>query len=189
MIVIGAIFGACFGGVHSQSFGRRNTILASIVLSMVGISCILYHFLLRLLHQSYMFGSHHAFLFIGQFIIGFAAQYLGCAIPAYTSEICQPRVRKLSGTFFITFFSFGSAFMFLLLALFTVPVAMEIILVLTILNFILVTFCPKSPTWLIQKGHRQEAFEILASLRGCEIVAKEELERLENKVYDLSKKY
>ena len=169
MIVIGTIFGSFFGGIHSQCLGRKNTILTSSLLFVVGISCI-------------RFGSHYAFLFAGLFIVGFAAQYLACVIPAYTSEISQPKLRRLSGTFFVTFFSFGGALMFLFTAIFEVKIAMVIILVMALVNFTLVLFCPKSPTWLMNKGHKKEAFEVLKQMRGCEMVANEELKRIEDNI-------
>ena len=125
------------------------------------------------------FGPHFAFLLIGQFTIGFSTQYLACVVPAYTSEVSQPKLRKFTGTFFTSFFGFGMFLTFLLTAIFQPKTSMVIILVMAGINFTLLMFCPKSPTWLMNKGRKEEAFEVLKRIRGCEVVATEELKRLE----------
>ena len=169
MIVIGTIFGSIFGGIQSQMFGRKITMLSAIGLFISGMSCI-------------RFGSHYAFLLFGQFLMGFSSSYLACAVPSYNSEISQPQMRKLSGTFYTTFFSLGGALMFLFTAIFHIRTSMIIVLVMASSNFILMLFCPKSPSWLLNKGRQQDAFEVLKRIRGCEEVARVELDRLkENK--------
>ena len=169
MIVIGTIFGSIFGGIQSQLFGRKITMLTSVALFMAGLSCI-------------RFGNHYALMLLGQFLMGVSSSYLACVVPSYNSEISQPKLRKLSGTFYTTFFSLGGALMFLFTAIFQIRTSIVIILVMAASNFVLLLFCPKSPSWLLNKGRKQDAFEVLKRIRGCEEVAKEELERLkENK--------
>ena len=167
MIVIGMILGSVFGGIQSQYLGRKNTILTSVILRIFGIGFI-------------RFGPHHAFLFVGQFIIGFSGQYLVSAIPAYTGELCEPKLRKLTGAFFVTFFTSGATLMYLLTAIFKAKTSLLIVLIMSAINFILVLFCPKSPTWLMSKGYKEEAKDILTRIRGSEDVANEEFKRLEN---------
>ena len=140
-------------------------LISSIILSS-GISCL-------------RFGPGIVTLFIGQFITGFSCQSLSAVIPAYTGELSQPQIRKFTGTLFATFFCTGGAIMFGLSAMFPVKTALLIVLVMAAINFILLLFCPKSPTWLISKGRHEEAFITIKRLRGNEVVAKSELDRLE----------
>ena len=166
MIIIGTICGSFCAGIQSQVFGRKITVLTTMVLYIIGIS-------------SLRFGPHHAFLFIGQFIMGFAGSSVACVVPVYTSELSEPKFRRLSGTFFTTFFSIGGALLFLFTALFDVENALIITLIMAIVNFVLVMICPKSPTWLVSKGRTQEALDLLETMRGSTFVAMEEFQRLE----------
>ena len=72
--------------------------------------------------------------------------------------------------------------MFLFTAIFHVQTSMIIILVMSLLNFVLILTCPRSPSWLLSKGREQDAFDVLKKIRGNENIAKEDFERLkENK--------
>ena len=169
MIVIGTIFGSILGGFQSQVFGRKVTLLTSVLLFGTGMSFI-------------RFGNHYAFLLSGQFLMGVSSSFVACTVPSYTSEISQSKMRKLSGTFYTTFFSLGAALMFLFTAIFHVQTSMIIILVMSLLNFVLILMCPRSPSWLLNKEREQDALKALQQIRGNERIAKEDFERLkENK--------
>ena len=166
MFVIGSFFGSLSGGIQSQFLGRKKSMLMSNIILTSGILCL-------------RFGTNLATLFIGQFINGFSSQCLTTVIPAYTGEISQPHLRKFTATFFMTFFNIGSAIMFGLCAMFRLKTALFVVIVMSSINFILLMFCPKSSTWLLSKGKHEEAFNTIKRLRGNEIVANAELDRLE----------
>ena len=155
MSVIGTIIGSILGGFQSQIFGRKVTLLSSVILFSAGMSFI-------------RFGNHYAFLLAGLFLMGVSSSYVACTVPSYTGEISQSKMRKLSGTFYTTFFSFGATLMFLFTAIFHVQTSMIIILVMSLLNFVLILTCPRSPSWLLNKGREQDAFDVLKKIRGNE---------------------
>ena len=163
--MIGTIFGSILGGIQSQVFGRKVTLLTSVILFSAGMSFI-------------RFGNHHAFLLAGQFLMGVSSSYVASTVPSYTSEISQSKMRKGSGTFYTTFFSLGFTLMFLFTAIFHVQTSMIIILVMSTLNFVLILICPRSPSWLLNKGREQDALDVLKQIRGNENIAKEDFERL-----------
>ena len=52
-------------------------------------------------------------IFIGRFLTGYANGSNKSSILPYTSEICQPRLRKFTGTLFVTSYTTGYAFMYI----------------------------------------------------------------------------
>ncbi|KAJ4005105.1 hypothetical protein NW766_011251 [Fusarium irregulare] len=78
----GAVFGALFGGVIMDKFGRRKTIgIGALICTIGGV----------LQAASY----HLAMMLIGRIIAGFAVGLLSMSVPVYQSECASPKNRGL----------------------------------------------------------------------------------------------
>ncbi|KAF4346013.1 hypothetical protein FBEOM_35 [Fusarium beomiforme] len=78
----GAVFGALFGGVIMDKFGRRKTIgIGAAICTLGGV----------LQAASY----HLAMMLIGRIIAGFAVGLLSMSVPVYQSECASPKNRGL----------------------------------------------------------------------------------------------
>lgn len=78
----GAVFGALFGGVISDRFGRRLTIGFGALVCTVGavLQCAAYHL---------------AMILVGRILTGFAVGLLSMSVPVYQSECAHPKMRGL----------------------------------------------------------------------------------------------
>ncbi|KAF5021075.1 hypothetical protein F66182_6908 [Fusarium sp. NRRL 66182] len=78
----GAVFGALYGGVIMDKFGRRKTIGIGGAIATVGAI---------LQAASY----HLAMMLVGRIIAGFAVGLLSMSVPIYQSECANPKIRGL----------------------------------------------------------------------------------------------
>jgi len=78
----GAVFGALFGGVIMDKYGRRGTILVGAIIGTVG----------AILQAA---AYHLAMMLIGRIIAGFAVGLLSMSVPVYQSECAHPKIRGL----------------------------------------------------------------------------------------------
>ncbi|KAJ4263917.1 hypothetical protein NW762_005955 [Fusarium torreyae] len=78
----GAVFGALFGGVIADKFGRRKTIGIGALICTVGavLQAAAYHL---------------AMMLVGRIIAGFAVGLLSMSVPIYQSECASPKNRGL----------------------------------------------------------------------------------------------
>ena len=166
LLLIGSMFGAVIGGLQCQWLGRKKSLL---------IDCIF-------LSASYLgvgFSPNLTILLICRFICGHCVASLLVNIPAYTSEICQPEVRKLTGSFVVVAFTGGFSLMLVIGALFNWRNTMQIMAVFPIISFALVFwFVPDSPIWLLMKQKDAEAWKSMMILRGNESVVNAEMKRI-----------
>ena len=119
-----------------------------------------------------------ALLFVGRLLTGYSDGSNKTSILPYTSEISQPQVRKFTGTLFSLFHSCGITFMFILGALFDWRTVVLITTGWPCMIFILLAFCPQSPTWLQINGRETAAFNAMNKLRGDENIVRIELLRI-----------
>lgn len=78
----GAVFGALFGGVIMDKYGRRKTIGTGAVIGVLGgiLQAAAYHL---------------AMMLVGRIVAGFAVGLLSMSIPVYQSECAHPKIRGL----------------------------------------------------------------------------------------------
>ena len=102
-MVLGSLSGSIFGGFQSQKLGRKHSIMLDSVLFMVAT-------LIFILSNDYFgYQSGLGMVLIARFIQGHAVSSSAVSVPLYTSEICQPEVRKITGVFAVICYCFGSA--------------------------------------------------------------------------------
>merc|ERR1711879_348521 len=88
------------------------------------------------------------------------------AVPIYTSETSQTAVRKHTGSFTLMCYTSGFASGLFLGALFPWRWAIGSILFAPMGCFVLLLFCPETPTWLLSQGREDDAKKALIKLRG-----------------------
>ena len=154
-------------GIQSGALGRKKTIMLTQVVSLMGAFCIL-------------FANTATVFYLGNFLSGYTnSVFIGIA-PIYTSEICQPNIRKFTGGFLAVEFSVGFAVTYFAGSLSHWKTAALIQAAWPCIVFFVMILCPESPTWLLSKGRKDEAFRTIANLRGDSNVAAIEVSRIEN---------
>ena len=158
--LVGAIFGAFFGGTVTDRFGRRFVLMASGVIFAIGA-----------LWSG--FASSPASLIAARLFLGLAIGTSSFAVPLYIAEISPVRVRGTLVSLFQLMITIGilvayfSDFIFANDAnpacwrpMFYVGVVPALILVIGMI------YMPESPRWLFSKGRGAEALAILRKTEG-----------------------
>ena len=167
MFLIGSTIGTIVYGIKSNYLGRKKSVMITQAVGFVGALCI---FLANSLEL----------LYIGNFVAGYTAGVFLGLPPIYTAEVNQPRIRNFTGALQTLTFFLGFAITYLVG--WRVPnwrVAASIQVVWPVIIFVLMIFCPESPTWLMLKGRKKEAIETLTRLRGDKQIAEQEILRIE----------
>ncbi len=181
MALWGTVIGALFGGIPSDKYGRKVTLI------WIGVLYLVSALGSALATDPYMFSI---FRFIGGLGVGASS----IAAPMYTSEIATPKDRGKLVALYQFFLVFGILVAFIsnyllkgvggandwrwMLGVEAIPAAIFTILILGV---------PKSPRWLLlHKGDEAEAFRIL-KLSAPEAEAKRMLAEIKEDRADTSK--
>lgn len=181
MALWGTVIGALFGGIPSDKYGRKVTLI------WIGVLYLVSALGSALATDPYMFSI---FRFIGGLGVGASS----IAAPMYTSEIATPKDRGKLVALYQFFLVFGILVAFIsnyllkgvggandwrwMLGVEAIPAAIYTILILGV---------PKSPRWLLlHKGDEAEAFRIL-KLSAPEAEAKRMLAEIKEDRADTSK--
>lgn len=107
-------------------------------------------------------------LLFGRSLTGFCAGILSPVGPTYLAEISSPEYRGL----FLGSVTFAIAFGVLLTHSLAVYVKWRVNAIvcglLPLLSYVLITFAPESPSWLLQKNRLQAAYESFVWFRGSD---------------------
>ena len=153
IMIIGSCTGALLGGFQSQKFGRRKSLLFDcLVFIAATLACAM--------------APNFKVLLIARVILGHSVASQFTTSPVYTSEISQPEVRSVTGNFNISCFTFGVALVMMLGACLPWRYAIGSTVIVPLICFVMLLFCPESPSWLMSKGRDKEAREALKKLRG-----------------------
>ena len=94
--------GALVGGLQCQFLGRKKSLIIDNIVVFIGLVGLSF---------SYSFPA----LLLFRFILGFSVASLFVNVPSYTGEICQPKVRSLTGSFIMFSNSGGMCTMMVLI--------------------------------------------------------------------------
>ena len=134
------------------------------------------------------FSKSYWIILTGRFICGISGCASQSVIPAYVSEISQPRFRNVSGLMYTVSWNLGQFIMVLLGALVTWSVAVRIVMILPLLHVSgVLAICPESPVWLLTNGKTEEGRKVLEFLRGDFDLVKAEEQRIWKSVHQAQK--
>jgi major inositol transporter-like SP family MFS transporter len=163
-LMVGAAFGAVFGGRVADAWGRRKTILLLAGIFILGtLGCV--------------FAPEAIFLISSRFVLGLAVGGASATVPVYLGEIGPAEKRGsyvtrnelmivggqlaafiINAVIFNFFGHVDSIWRWMLLVALAPAIALLVGMI----------FQPESPRWLIARGRRDEALEVLRQVRSPE---------------------
>ncbi len=155
IILIGALIGACFGGILTDRIGRKTTLFLTTIIFLVGIFIV-------------MTADHVTNLIIGRIILGLAIGIVSLCVPLYIAEMSDPKHRGALVSLNQLAITIGILLAYVV-DYFYAPTGQwrsmfGIALIPTILLFIGLFFIPETPSYLASKGKKQKALKILKKI-------------------------
>lgn len=148
--------------------GRKYTVLL-----MAG-PYILSFILIAIADNIYIF-------YLSRAITGIADGGLFSAFPAYIGEVTTPKIRGTWGNCLALYLYFGEAMINAVGGYTSIKTCAWICLVFPLLFLCTYSFMPETPYYLVMKGRKEEAYNVLKKLRGTQSV-EEEMQQLESDV-------
>ncbi|KAH9945007.1 general substrate transporter [Epithele typhae] len=164
----GCFFGAMGAGWTNDRFGRRRTIQLGAIFALWGCAM-----------QSG--ANNFACMLIGRIVAGFAIGILSMTVPLYNTEIAPPKHRgfmvglaqQMIGIGFIVANWVGYGCQFLDGdQQWRLPLGLQ--LVPATLLLVGSVFMPRSPRWLLEHGHDDEALAVVRTLHSASSLGEEE---------------
>lgn len=158
-VPIGALFGAIFSSPLSHRLGRRNSILSTAVIFIIGTACT-------------AAAPTITFVIIGRLLMGFAVGLSAMTVPMYLAEISPIEIRGAMVFLFQLAITIGLMLAFIMNYLFAATENWRMMFVAGIVLACLlgfgVLFLPRSPRWLLLKNKEADAKTTLRKLRAKE---------------------
>ncbi|NGX49207.1 MAG: putative metabolite transport protein CsbC [Candidatus Anoxychlamydiales bacterium] len=155
VILIGALVGACFGGILTDRIGRKTTLLLTSIVFLIGIFIV-------------MTADHITALVVGRIILGFAIGIVSLAVPLYIAEMSDPGHRGALVSINQLAITIGILLAYVV-DYFYAPTGewrsmFGIALIPAVLLFIGLFFIPETPSYLASKGDKKKALKILKKI-------------------------
>jgi sugar porter (SP) family MFS transporter len=167
VILIGALIGACFGGILTDKIGRKNTLFITTIIFFVGTFIV-------------MTADYVTNLIIGRIILGLAIGIASLVVPLYIAEMSDPKHRGTLVSLNQLAITIGILLAYVV-DYFYSPLGewrsmFAIALIPTALLFIGMFLLPDTPSFLASKGKKEKALKILKKIEvdtsGSEVVEK-----------------
>lgn len=166
--IVMAAMAALFGGSLNARYGRRPVIIFAAIVFAIG---------------SLVMGLSPNFeiLIVGRVIVGIGIGFASLTTPIYIAEVAPPALRGrlvTINTFCICFGQFFAGMIDGVLS--NTPNGWRIMLGLAIVPSLIMLIgfihLPESPRWLIMNGKRNEALEVMKTVRASSKIAQEEVD-------------
>jgi MFS family permease len=165
-LLLGAVFGALFGGPLADRIGRRRAIMTAAAIFMVGS-----------LASALATGA--TFLAIARFVLGLAVGGAGMVVPVYIAESSPSRVRGSLVSLQQILITVGILLSYGINYLLADAQAWRLMLGLGVVPALALLvgmfFLPESPRWLVGMDRDEEARVVLARTRESEADVDEEI--------------
>ncbi|XP_024885552.1 facilitated trehalose transporter Tret1-like [Temnothorax curvispinosus] len=150
---IGAIFGTSVAGYLADRWGRKRTLLSSLVPFIIGWTLVA--------------TAHHvAQLYVARFIFGLNLAITFTILPMYCCEIAETSIRGALGSFLALFNATGILYSYIVGPFVSYVVLWILCAILPVIFFVCFMMMPESPYFLLSQGRREEAIASLARLRS-----------------------
>jgi sugar porter (SP) family MFS transporter len=156
-VLMGALCGSAFSGWLTDHYGRKTILIT--------VACI---FISGTLITTLT--PNIPILIIGRFIVGVAVGIASYTAPLYISEIAPPRFRGALVSLNQLAIALGIMISYIVDYIFAQTGSWRLMLgfgiLPAVLLFVGMLFLPRSPRWLVAKGHHAKALAILRRIRG-----------------------
>ncbi len=160
-VLLGALVGSGFSGRFSDWFGRRNVLLVTALIFIVGT-------------LASRFSPNIAMLTLSRVVIGVAIGVASFVSPLYISEVSPPRFRGLLVSLNQLAITVGIVMSYAIDQLFAASQSWRWMLGMGVFPAVILLigllFLPKSPRWMVLAGYPDKARETLAKLRGHDAI-------------------
>lgn len=170
IVSFGAIFGALVAGPLSDKFGRKKIILGDGLLFIIGAFAL-------------AFAPSVNFLIYGRLLVGFAIGIAAMIAPLYIAELSPRNKRGALVTINQLAITVGILFAYFVGLIFSHSQNWNMMFGLACvpagIQFVIMSFFPESPRWLLVNNQKEKALAILEKYRGSKDNARLELEHIE----------
>ncbi|KAL0125280.1 hypothetical protein PUN28_004423 [Cardiocondyla obscurior] len=153
LIALGAIFGSYASGYLGERWGRKRTLLFSIVPFAIGWILI-------------ATANNIAQLYVARIVFGLAVSLTFTILPMYCGEIAETSIRGSLGSFLQLFITIGLLYAYAIGPFVSYTVFWILCAIVPVVFFGCFMIMPESPYFLLSKGRRDEAVASLARLRS-----------------------
>ena len=153
LVAVGAVIGSFVAGYLAERWGRKKTLLSSVVPFTIGWALV-------------ASAQVVAQLYAARLIFGFAMAFAFTVVPMYCGEIAEVSVRGALGSFLQLFITVGLLYSYVIGPYVSYLVFWILCAILPILFFVCFITMPESPYYLLKIGQREEAIAALARLRS-----------------------
>lgn len=174
----GATFGALISGYFTKKYGRKHTLLLSAVIFAIGsLGCSV--------------APSADILISARLVLGIAVGIASFTAPLYLSEIAPKSIRGSMISMYQLLITIGIVFAFSSDTYFATYAHMfghvgghwrmmlGVLVAPSIIMFIAIYFLPESPRWLLMKGRKSEANNVLSTVRNTEAEILSEMDEIE----------
>ncbi|XP_044733255.1 facilitated trehalose transporter Tret1-like [Chrysoperla carnea] len=153
---VGALPGSLFGSYLANKFGRKNTLIFTII--PTGLS----HLLIIFVENVYM-------LYVARIFAGLSVGITMVALPTYLTEVSSPKIRGILGTFTLIGSASSWILQFIIQPIMTLQLNSIIIFSISFVQCcVALYFLPETPHYYIMKGKVELAKKSLQKLRQRE---------------------
>ncbi|XP_057340468.1 facilitated trehalose transporter Tret1-like isoform X3 [Microplitis mediator] len=153
LAAVGTLIICLFPGYLAEKWGRRATLLSSVVPYLLGWIIL-------------ATGKSIEALYVARFVSGLGIAVAFAILPMYCGEIAETSIRGILGSLFQIFITLGQLWAYCIGPYVSYTHYWIACAVLPIAFFVLFLPMPESPHYLAAKGRTEEVIKVLARLRG-----------------------
>jgi len=155
ILLIGALIGACFGGMLADRVGRKYTLFITTIIFLIGTLIV-------------MTAHSMTTLFIGRIVVGLGIGIVSLAVPLYIAEISDPKHRGALVSLNQLAVTIGILLAYVV-DYYYAPMQdwramFGVSLIPAVLLFIGLFFIPETPTYLITHDKKTQALKVLKKI-------------------------
>ncbi|NGX28145.1 MAG: putative metabolite transport protein CsbC [Candidatus Anoxychlamydiales bacterium] len=155
IILVGALVGACFGGILTDRIGRKKSLFITSIVFIIGTFIV-------------MIAQTVTMLFIGRIILGLAIGVVSLAVPLYIAEMSDPTHRGALVSLNQLAITIGILLAYVI-DYFYAPTGewrsmFGVAMIPAVLLFIGLFFIPETPSFLAIRGKKDKALKILKKI-------------------------